>query len=68
MTSADRISSLLEVTAGRALAVSDEIYHGLEYGEKGRSILEFTDDAIVINGFSKLFAMTGWRLGYAIFP
>ena len=68
MTSAERIRSLIEVTDGRVLAISDEIYHGLEYGEKGRSILEFTKDAIVINGFSKLFAMTGWRLGYAIFP
>jgi len=48
--------------------ISDEIYHGLAYGEKARSILEFTDNAFVINGFSKLYAMTGWRLGYVIFP
>lgn len=48
--------------------VSDEIYHGLVYGEKEHSILEFTDKAIVINGFSKLYAMTGWRLGYVIAP
>ncbi|MCF8038819.1 MAG: pyridoxal phosphate-dependent aminotransferase [Desulfohalobiaceae bacterium] len=48
--------------------LSDEVYHGLEYGEKGHSILEFTDRAFVFNGFSKLYAMTGWRLGYAIAP
>jgi len=48
--------------------ISDEIYHGLVYGPRARSILEFTDRAFVINGFSKLFAMTGWRLGYIIFP
>ena len=30
--------------------------------------MEFTDKAFVINGFSKLYAMTGWRLGYCIFP
>lgn len=48
--------------------LSDEIYHGLVYRGKARSILEFTDKAFVINGFSKLFAMTGWRLGYLIFP
>lgn len=48
--------------------VSDEIYHGLVYEGRAHSILEFTDDAIVINGFSKLFAMTGWRLGYAVVP
>ena len=48
--------------------LSDEIYHGLVYEGRARSILEFTDRAFVINGFSKLFAMTGWRLGYLIFP
>jgi len=48
--------------------VSDEIYHGLVYEGKEHSILEFTDRAFVINGFSKLYAMTGWRLGYLISP
>jgi aspartate/methionine/tyrosine aminotransferase len=46
--------------------LSDEIYHGLVYGEKEHSILEFTNNAFVLNGFSKLYAMTGWRLGYII--
>jgi aspartate/methionine/tyrosine aminotransferase len=48
--------------------ISDEIYHGLVYGEREHSILEFTDHAFVLNGFSKLYAMTGWRLGYIIAP
>jgi len=48
--------------------VSDEIYHGLVYEGKEHSILEFTDRAFVLNGFSKLFAMTGLRLGYLIAP
>ncbi|BBD06910.1 pyridoxal phosphate-dependent aminotransferase [Desulfovibrio ferrophilus] len=49
--------------------VSDEIYHGLVYGgDTEHSILEFTDRAFVFNGFSKLYAMTGWRLGYVIAP
>jgi len=48
--------------------ISDEIYHGLVYEGKAHSILEFTDQAFVINGFSKLYAMTGWRLGYVIAP
>ena len=48
--------------------VSDEIYHGLVYEGEVHSILEFTDRAFVINGFSKLYAMTGWRLGYLIAP
>jgi aspartate/methionine/tyrosine aminotransferase len=48
--------------------VSDEIYHGLVYRGRARSALEFTDNCFVLNGFSKLYAMTGWRLGYVIAP
>ncbi|RJP32232.1 MAG: pyridoxal phosphate-dependent aminotransferase [Actinobacteria bacterium] len=48
--------------------VSDEIYHGLVYESVEHSILEFTDRAFVLGGFSKLYAMTGWRLGYLIAP
>ncbi len=48
--------------------ISDEIYHGLVYEGKEHSILEFTNNAFVLNGFSKLYAMTGWRLGYLIAP
>ena len=48
--------------------ISDEIYHGLVYDGQEHSILEFTDKAFVLNGFSKLYAMTGYRLGYLIAP
>ncbi len=48
--------------------ISDEIYHGLVYEGRAHSILEFTDHAFVLNGFSKLYAMTGLRLGYLIAP
>lgn len=48
--------------------ISDEIYHGLIYEGKAHSILEFTDRAFVLNGFSKVYGMTGWRLGYTIVP
>jgi len=48
--------------------ISDEIYHGLVYEGRENSILEFTDHAFVLNGFSKLYAMTGLRLGYLIAP
>lgn len=48
--------------------VSDEIYHGLVYESREHSILEFTDRAFVLGGFSKLYAMTGWRLGFLIAP
>ncbi len=48
--------------------ISDEIYHGLSYGVKARCALEFDADAIVVNGFSKRWAMTGWRIGWVIVP
>jgi aspartate/methionine/tyrosine aminotransferase len=66
--------NLLSEGRMRALAelspwiVSDEIYHGLVYEGREHSILEFTDRAFVLNGFSKLYAMTGLRLGYLIAP
>jgi len=50
------------------LIISDEIYHGLVYEGEEHSILEYTDNCFVLNGFSKLYAMTGWRLGYVIAP
>lgn len=48
--------------------IADEIYHGLSYTGEERSVLEFTDQAFVLGGFSKAYAMTGWRLGYLIAP
>lgn len=48
--------------------VSDEIYHELRYEGRDHSILEFTDNAFVLNGFSKRYAMTGWRLGWVVAP
>lgn len=68
LTSAERLRALAESVGERVTVVSDEIYHGLVYAGRAHSMLEFRPDAVVINGFSKLFAMTGWRLGYAILP
>jgi aspartate/methionine/tyrosine aminotransferase len=48
--------------------ISDEIYHGLTYGRQADSALAFDDAAIVVNGFSKRWAMTGWRVGWVIVP
>lgn len=48
--------------------ISDEIYHGLVYEDRSHSILEFSKNAFVLNGFSKRYAMTGLRLGYVIAP
>jgi aspartate/methionine/tyrosine aminotransferase len=65
LTPPERLQAIAEF--GKTV-ISDEIYHGLVYEGKEHSILEFTRNALVINGFSKLFAMTGWRLGYLIVP
>ncbi len=48
--------------------ISDEIYHGLTYGGPAQTALAFDDEAIVVNGFSKRWAMTGWRIGWVIVP
>ncbi|GLY48504.1 pyridoxal phosphate-dependent aminotransferase [Lentzea sp. NBRC 102530] len=48
--------------------ISDEIYHGISYGEPLRCAWETSRDAIVVNSFSKAFAMTGWRLGWMLLP
>jgi len=48
--------------------ISDEIYHGLTYEGEERSALEYSPDAFVLGGFSKAYAMTGWRLGYLVAP
>ncbi len=59
---------LQELAALDRMIVSDEIYAGLVYGEEQHTILEYTKKAFVIGGFSKVYAMTGWRLGYVIAP
>ena len=64
----DRLAELCRAVEGRAVVVSDEVYHGLVYEGQAHTALEFASDVVVINGFSKLFSMTGWRLGYAIVP
>ncbi len=49
--------------------ISDEIYHGLTYGDaRAESALTFSDDAVIINSFSKYFCMTGWRIGWMVVP
>ena len=48
--------------------VSDEIYHGIVYGEPAATALQFGDEAIVVNSFSKYYSMTGWRLGWMVLP
>ncbi len=70
LLSFDRMQQIAELTKCEQCPyiVSDEIYHGLVYEGQAHSILEFSDHAFVLNGFSKQFAMTGLRLGYVIAP
>lgn len=69
MLDRDALAALVARTQeiGAAL-VSDEIYHGLDYGTRPVSALELTDDVVVINSFSKYFSMTGWRVGWMVVP
>lgn len=65
----DELQALTDAAASRGMAViSDEIYHGLSYGERCHSALEVTDEVFVINSFSKYFSMTGWRVGWMVVP
>jgi len=70
LLSAERMREIADMVAepDSPFIVSDEIYHGLVYEGKEHSVLEFTDRAFIINGFSKAYAMTGMRLGYVIAP
>ena len=67
--SPERMKAIAALAEGQGpFIVADEIYHGLTEGGRDRSILEYTDRAFVLNGFSKAFAMTGWRLGWIVAP
>lgn len=69
MLSRDALSALMDHARGHGISfVSDEIYHGLHYGDRAVSALEIGDDAYVINSFSKYFSMTGWRVGWMVVP
>lgn len=63
------MEALIGAAADKGAAfISDEIYHGIEYEAKAVTALEITDDAYVINSFSKYFSMTGWRVGWMVVP
>ena len=63
------LATLIDATMAQgAHFISDEIYHGIEYEAKAVTALEISDDAYVINSFSKYFSMTGWRVGWMVVP
>ena len=65
----ERLAGLVQVCAERGVQlISDEIYHGLTYGVRAETALAYSDEAIVVNSFSKYFSMTGWRIGWMVVP
>jgi aspartate/methionine/tyrosine aminotransferase len=69
MLSRNKLAAIIETCRNRGITlISDEIYHGISYGERAVSALEIDPDSIVINSFSKLFRMPGWRLGWMVVP
>ena len=48
--------------------ISDEIYHGLTYDQPAQTALAFSDQAVIVNSFSKYYCMTGWRVGWLVLP
>ena len=69
MLEPERLATIAQVCDANGIAfISDEIYHGLTYGRPAATALQFSDNAIVINSFSKYFSMTGWRVGWMIVP
>ena len=64
-----RLAEICALARRRGLwFVSDEIYHGLTWGLPQATALQFSDDVVVINSFSKYFSMTGWRVGWMVVP
>ncbi len=69
MLGREALAALIGAAAERGIAfVSDEIYHGIQYGARPVTALEISDDVYVINSFSKYFSMTGWRIGWMVVP
>ena len=69
MLSSKELERLVHYCADNSIKfISDEIYHGIVYGEGAHSALEFSDEVVVVNSFSKYFCMTGWRVGWLVIP
>jgi aspartate/methionine/tyrosine aminotransferase len=69
MMSREALSGLISAAASAGIRfISDEIYHGLDYAFPAVTAAELSNDALVINSFSKYFCMTGWRVGWMVVP
>jgi aspartate/methionine/tyrosine aminotransferase len=69
MIAAEALSELIETAQAEGIRfISDEIYHGLDYAFAAETAARFSDQAVIINSFSKYFCMTGWRIGWMVLP
>jgi aspartate/methionine/tyrosine aminotransferase len=69
MMSRDELRGIAETCDRLGIAfISDEVYHGLTYGEAAETALTFSSNVVVANSFSKYFCMTGWRIGWLVLP
>lgn len=63
------LKALSDYCAATGMAfLSDEIYHGLTFVGEETTALSVSDDAVIINSFSKYYCMTGWRIGWMVLP
>jgi len=69
MMRAAEFTALIAAAEGEGIRfISDEIYHGLDYAFPAETAAKFSDNAVIINSFSKYFCMTGWRVGWMVAP
>jgi aspartate/methionine/tyrosine aminotransferase len=69
MMTGEALRALIDAAEGEGIAfISDEIYHGLDYAFAAETAARVSDNAVIINSFSKYFCMTGWRIGWMILP
>jgi aspartate/methionine/tyrosine aminotransferase len=69
MMTAEALGNLLHAAQSEGIHfISDEIYHGLDYAFAAETAARLSQDAVVINSFSKYFCMTGWRVGWMVVP
>lgn len=69
MLATDQFTGLIDYCRRHGIRfISDEIYHGITYERRADTAAAYSDDAVIINSFSKYFSMTGWRLGWMVVP
>jgi aspartate/methionine/tyrosine aminotransferase len=69
MIAATALRDLIRVAEDADIrVVSDEIYHGLDYAFPAETAAKYSNNAVIINSFSKYFCMTGWRVGWMVAP